>query len=28
VPLYLGSKEWVDLAEQYLAKDAEVELAT
>jgi fructose-1,6-bisphosphatase I len=23
-PLYIGSKEWVDLAEQYLAKDAEV----
>jgi fructose-1,6-bisphosphatase I len=24
VPLYLGSKEWVDLAEQYLAREQEV----
>jgi fructose-1,6-bisphosphatase I len=28
VPLYLGSKEWVDMAEQYLAKDAPLEVAT
>ena len=27
-PLYLGSKEWVDLAEEFLARDAEVTVPT